>query len=215
MLLAGPSDSSSREIEQSITTAKGGSQSALGALLDLYRGYLWTVANEKLRTDIQAKVAPSDLVQETLTKAVQTFDRFRGTTDAELKVWLGKILAGTTTDGYRRFLSRKRDVTLEVSLADRHGSDDPVREIPSPSPTPSSHYRQTEEAHRVQAALETLSLHDRQIIELRNFQELEFAVIATQMNRSVTETKRRWAQAIQALAALLERPDAFDSARPR
>ena len=52
-----------------VTTARGGSREALGEALESCRAYLLLVANRELDDDLQAKGAPSDLVQETFLEA--------------------------------------------------------------------------------------------------------------------------------------------------
>ena len=53
---------------------------------------------------------PSDVVQETLLKAHQGLDQFRGDTDAEMAAWLRAILTNTLADWLRRFQAGARNV---------------------------------------------------------------------------------------------------------
>ncbi len=77
-------------VEASICSARDGSFSAVGKLLDYYRGYLLTIANGELSSDLVQKVAPSDLVQETCYQATRRFPQFQGKTDGELKHGFGR-----------------------------------------------------------------------------------------------------------------------------
>ena len=49
------------------------------------------------------RIDPSDLVQQTLLKAHEKRDQFRGKTDAERAAWLRAILADQIADALRRF----------------------------------------------------------------------------------------------------------------
>ena len=52
---------------------------------------------------LQGRIDPSDLVQQTLLKAHEKQDQFRGKTDAERLAWLRTILANQMADALRKF----------------------------------------------------------------------------------------------------------------
>lgn len=81
-----PVDRSSPEVL--LARARDGDQEALGALLEEYREYLRVLARARVGRDLQVRLDPSDLVQETLLEAHRDYHQFLGTTEAELTVWL-------------------------------------------------------------------------------------------------------------------------------
>src|SRR5689334_1370544 len=97
--------------------ARGGSDSALGSVLESCRDYLLLVANEEVPCELQPKAAPSDLVQQTFLEATRSFSDFAGQTDQELLRWLQQILLNNIRDTTRRYRQRaKRDIGREVPL---------------------------------------------------------------------------------------------------
>jgi RNA polymerase sigma-70 factor (ECF subfamily) len=74
------------------------------------------IARLSLGRRLQGKVDPSDLVQQTLLKAHQAIDRWRGTGPGEQVAWLRRVLARTLADEVRRYQRGKRDAGRELSL---------------------------------------------------------------------------------------------------
>src|SRR5437899_477303 len=88
------SDASEPEssIVDRIRRARGGSDAALGQLLEECRAYLLLVANQELPAQLRGKAGASDVVQETFLQAQKNFERFRDQGEAELLAWLRRIL---------------------------------------------------------------------------------------------------------------------------
>ena len=106
-----------------IEEARRQSPGILDRLLESYRNYLRRLAHTGIDASLRGKADPSDLVQETLLKAHQHFDQFRGQTETELVAWLRQILTRNLADLVRRFKTAgTRTVTREQSLDDVIGA---------------------------------------------------------------------------------------------
>src|SRR5437667_1328 len=90
--------------EHLLALARAGEGRSLGRLLELYRGYLSLLARLQIGRRLQGKADAADLVQDTFLEAHRHWERFRGTTEAELLGWLRRILAARTADLMRRYL---------------------------------------------------------------------------------------------------------------
>src|SRR3954452_4492889 len=89
-----------------------------GQSLERYHDYLLLLARIQLDRGLQAKLDPSDLVQETLLKAHRNWGQFRGRTEAELAAWLPAILPRHRADVARKFGPRAgvRERALEAAV---------------------------------------------------------------------------------------------------
>src|SRR5206468_1612350 len=98
----------------------------------------------------------SDVVQETLLKAHQSREQFRGTTEAELVRWLQEILRNVVTNKVREATADKRDVRLEASLqgAVAESSARLQDYLHAKGPAPDEQAQQQEFLGRLDAALD-------------------------------------------------------------
>src|SRR4051794_17242378 len=99
--------------------ARAGSAEAMGQVLEACRPYLLLVANEHLGAGLQAKVGPSDVVQDTFLEAQRDFSGFRGDDAHELVAWLRRILLNNLGNVARHYRGTgKRDLAREVPLGE-------------------------------------------------------------------------------------------------
>ncbi len=179
----------------------------LEALLSL-REYLLAIANRHLSPRLRQKVAPSDVVQQSLLEAVRDEASFRGASRQKLKRWLRKILFHNLANIRRDYQdTAKRNLGCEISLSEAEST---ILGMPSKqrrSRTPSSILSDHEQQLRLRNAIEKLRPDQRRVLMLRNWQHLSFEAIGREMDRSAEAARKLWSRAVERLARMLaERP---------
>jgi RNA polymerase sigma-70 factor (ECF subfamily) len=151
--------------------------------LEDYRDYLHLLARLQLDPRLQGKVDPSDVVQQTLVKAHQHRDQFRGASAAEQAGWLRRILANTLVDAARKFA---REIDREHSLEQAvHESSARLEAwLAGEQSSPSEVAQRHEELLRLAGALAQLPDDQRTAVEMHHLRDGSVAEIAALMGRT-------------------------------
>jgi RNA polymerase sigma-70 factor (ECF subfamily) len=193
--------------EELLRHARDGDVAARGLVLEAYRSYLTLLARVQLGRRLQAKVDPSDLVQEAFLEAYRDFAQFQGQTEPELLAWLRRVLATSLADQVRRYRgTQRRDPRLERQLAaelDR-SSEALDASLVAADSSPSARATHREDATRLAEALERLPAEYRDVLLLRHFQGLTFPVIARRMDKTLDSVKNIWLRGLARLRRTLE-----------
>lgn len=167
-----------------------------------YRDYLRLLARLHLDARLQGKVDPSDLVQQTLAKAHQHQEQFRGRTAAEQAGWLRRILVNTMIDAARKY---GRELDLERSLEALHQSSARLEAwLADDGTSPSEAASREEQLLRVARALAALPDDQRGAIERHHLRDQPVAAIAAELGRteaSVAGLLRRGLKRLRELLA--------------
>ncbi len=135
----------------------------------------------------------SDIVQQTLTRAVKHAESFRGNSLAEWRLWLAAIARSQVRDAKRYWNANRRSIRNEVDIAGNDG------EIAGDQTSPSSLMQQDELSNQLARSISKLSDAHRQIVEWRHRQELSHAEIAQRLGISVDAARQRAKAAMDAL----------------
>jgi RNA polymerase sigma-70 factor (ECF subfamily) len=193
--------------ERLLPLARTGDPLALGQLLELYRSYLGLLARLQIGRRLRGKADPADLVQETFLAAHEHWERFRGTTEAELLAWLRRILAAKTADLMRSFLgSQRRDVRLERDLAAELDQSSQILDngLLARQDSPSQQASRREQGVILAAALDRLPEDYREVLILRHLEGLSFPEVGERMGRSTDAVKKLWTRALDRLRLSLK-----------
>ena len=180
-----------------VEALRSGDGAAFERLVRNYAGRLMAVARRMLPSEDDA----CDVVQEAFITAFKSIDRFEG--KSQLGTWLHRIVVNGSLmklRGQRRKRERPIEDLLPTFAADGHHSN------PGPRWTDSSlaSLELEETRAQVRAAIEELPDSYREVLLLRDIEELDTDAVAELLSVSPGAVKVRLHRARQALKTLLD-----------
>jgi RNA polymerase sigma-70 factor (ECF subfamily) len=169
------------------------------------RDYLRLLVRLQLSPRLRAKLDESDIVQQTLLRAHQNRDQFRGTTEAERLAWLRVILVNVLAAAVRRFATEARDLGRECSLEAEleHSAARLEHLLVADQSSPSERSARSEEVFRLVQALDRLPAEEREVVELHHLKGLSVADVAAFVGRSRPAVAGLLFRGLKRLRALL------------
>lgn len=176
------------ELRSLLAAAQSGDAAAKDALLRRYQPFL----QRRARRLGSARLRGSDLAQDTAERALRTLASFRGTTEPELRAWLGTILSHVVSQRLRDEHRLKRRGTL-VPLSDAAPST-------APEPSPSQVLRGKEAWRALARAVAMLPASQREVVRrhLRGASVAELAAELKKTPASISCLLQRGGQAVRA-----------------
>ncbi len=200
-------------VERLLAAFRAGDVEASERLLPRFEPWLRLVARLELDSRLNARLDPSDVVQQTLLEAHRGLRAFRGGSPGELAAWLRGILAHVLAHEVRRHVgAQKRDATREASIEEclARSSMRLAALAAAAGASPSENAIAHERERLLADALERLPADHREVLLLRHFENLSHGEIAARMGRSVGAVRMLWVRALkglrEGLAALESRP---------
>jgi RNA polymerase sigma-70 factor (ECF subfamily) len=183
-----------RQRQAALDQARRGDAQALGELLDSFRPYVRVTVHALRDGRLAGRVDDSDLIQDALLEAQRSFAAFRGTTVAELVVWLRRIVVRSTGRTLRSFAGTgKRDPGREQALEDL--AEDPA----DPGSSPSARAIRHEQAVRMAEALACLPDDMQQVLLARHVDGLPYAAVAQRLGRTEGAVRMLYLRALRRL----------------
>lgn len=181
-------------ISQLVNAARTGDAAAHSEICRQVQPELNRMADQQLDQQLRRKLNPSDIVQATMTRMVQGFEDFRGSSSAEFYGWLNTILRNEVRTTRRNLQRDRRDVRREQEP--NLSTDQPAGAAAANQQTPQQEVQHKETLTRFRQVIQRLSDDYAEVIELRSIQELPFAEVAKQMNRSEDAVSKLWGRAL-------------------
>jgi len=169
---------------------------AYGELVKRYRNRVYALALSMVRNEEDA----TDLCQETFVRGWQAIRGFRK--NASFYTWLYRIATNLCIDYVRR---RDRRPTVEFEEAVDPDTDADVEVPPSNQPLPTDEVRRRELRELIEAAIEKLSPEHRLVVQLREFEGMDYATIAKTLGCSMGTVMSRLHYARKHLQKLLQK----------
>jgi RNA polymerase sigma-70 factor (ECF subfamily) len=175
-------------------------------LLERGREYLCLLARFRLSPRLQAKLEPSDVVQQTLLKAHENMAQFRGRSPGEFMAGLRKILANQLAEVARRFGAEARNLAREhVLQTDFEESSARLESwLAADQSSPSQRAIQAEQLLQLAQALRELPPDQRRAVELHHFQGCPLAEVGRRMGRGEEAVVGLLYRGLKRLRRLLE-----------
>lgn len=189
-----------------IDRARLGSVGSQNNLFGDLRQYLLAIANEQFDHRLQGKLGPSDIVQQSMIRAVENFGDYRGQSEAEFRGWLRQIVINEARLAQRGFAAGKRDARREHPLQ----AEDPGEIFCDPTDrnlTPPAQILAAEQSEVIKQLIEKLPENYQTVIRLRNWEDLSFDEIGMRMDMSTSGVAKLWYRALVEIQKLYQQQD--------
>jgi RNA polymerase sigma-70 factor, ECF subfamily len=179
-------DSNADSDESLVQRAKSGDFTAFEALFNRHRLIVYRYAYQM----VQKRDDAEDIVQEVFVRAYQNLDRYRD--EARFTTWLLRIATNLTTDR-ARMAKRRHDLEQQEAAGALTWMTDNVNEDPV------NNLEQERRVALLRKAIAALPEHHRNMVVMRDIQEMEYDQIAEILGCSVGGAKLRVLRARRAL----------------
>lgn len=179
--------------EQIVERALTGDADAFGEIVHRWERRIFALAFGMLGREEDAR----DATQETFLAAFRSLRGFRG--DAKVSSWLHRIAVNQCITRQRRARVRKEDALEDE--AERHSSRFATPQELSPAWVAEGR----ESSDAVRRAVNSLPLELRQVVVMKEFEELTFQEISDALNVPLSTVKSRLYTALRQLQMRLEK----------
>lgn len=196
------------DIEELLRRAARGDQSAVAALLQRHRQRLGHMVSVHMAPEVSARFAASDVIQDALLDAHRKLPEYLQQRPVPFYVWLRQITWEQLMRYHRRHLEvqartvhREEKIPLEAFESSVAQLADSLVDGAS---SPSGRFLRAESSRRVRAALDAMSIRDREVLVLRFVEDLSQAEAAAVLEISEGAVNMRQLRALRRLRTILE-----------
>jgi RNA polymerase sigma-70 factor (ECF subfamily) len=172
-------------VEDLVRRAQDGDAGAFGELGLFYRARLEALAASRMGPALRRRLSPEEVVQETLTRGLESLHRFRWQGEDSFLRWLGAIVRNVIAHA-----ARDHRASLDLAAVEGKAASDA---------TASRLARREERFERLERALAGLTAEQRQVIRLSRIDGLKVREIAERTGRSVDAVKQLLLRGLRSL----------------
>ncbi|PHX85053.1 MAG: RNA polymerase subunit sigma-24 [Opitutia bacterium] len=177
---------------------KNGDQAAFDEMVSRYWDRIYSMVHQLLRNQQDAE----EVTQDAFIRAHRGLVNFRG--DSAFSTWLYQIATNLARNRYWYWWRRKRDKSVSFDAPVSYDNDTTLAEIiPAEVESPDDITVTSEFVARIGKGMERLSAKHREILTMRNIQNLSYEEIAAILHISVGTVKSRIARARESLRSKL------------
>ncbi len=175
-----------------------------------YRERLLHMLALRMPAVLQRRMSAEDLLQETYLACGRRLDFLQAAPEVPMYVKLRRIALQTLTDMERHHLAAaKRDAMKERSPEDDEGVADAWAHFADTISSPRTHLERMERLALARRVLAQLSEKDREILELRHFEEMGNAECAAALEIEAKAASIRYVRALKRFQELVYKENPY------
>jgi RNA polymerase sigma-70 factor, ECF subfamily len=199
---------SSDDDQRLIERARTGDAAATGEALVRHRARLRRMVEARLDRRVRGRVDPSDVLQDGFVDAVAKLPAYLADPKLPLFLWLRLVIGERLAKVHRDHLGAQvrdagREVTLYRGPMPAASSAALAAHLLGKETSPTQAAVRAERLLRIQEALNALDPLDREILSLRNFEELTHAEAARVLDIAEAAAAKRYIRALRRLKDVL------------
>ncbi len=179
--------------EQLVELAVSENAEAFGEIVKRWERKIFALCYGMLNREADA----CDAAQETFIAAYKNLSRFRG--EAKVSSWLHRIAVNQCLTRQRRTKTRP-----ETFLNDKKNEEERYFVAPSHE-SPAKQFEQNEKSERVRQALNSLPVELREVLVMKEFEEMTFQEISDVLEMPLSTVKSRVYTALKQMRMKLEK----------
>ena len=200
--------------DEIVAALRADREEALAKYFFAVEARLKRVVNFRLDYRLGGRVSESDVIQETYVRAAKRIDSFLEKDDMPFFVWLRLEVSQKLAEIHRHhFGAERRDVRKEVKLKGRLDSGKTsmalAAHLVANLTSPSLMIQRAEQIAALEATLGEMNELDREVIALRNFEELSNIETAKALGIEPAAASKRYLRALKRLRDIMEKAKRF------
>jgi RNA polymerase sigma-70 factor, ECF subfamily len=176
----------------------------LGAVFEVHWPRLVEIVRRRLDTSLGARTDPEEIVNAAFLDARRRWAAYRAEPKVSPFVWLYRLVTDRLIEEWRTATAQKRDLKRDVPWPDRPSVDLGLRLV-SPDTSPTQAVVREEVVGLMRKALGLLRAADREVIQLRGYDNLSFTEIGELLGVEENTATVRYVRALRRLKDVWQR----------